>query len=78
MANPDLPGTPPTEPMVPYNPATDIDINAREAEEALAASQAALDEARQEESQKVAANNDAASQALEALRAGEPLQDEPI
>ena len=78
MANPDLPGTPPEEPMVPYDPATDIERNTQAAQDALAASEAAAQEAAAEAAATVQADNDAVHAALEALRAGEPLQDEPI
>jgi hypothetical protein len=50
----------------------------REAEEAVAADEAARQQAKEETSLEMIAANEVVSQALEALRAGEPLQDEPI
>jgi hypothetical protein len=60
------------------DPELDPEINARKAEEALAASEAALQQEKNEAAMAIDVNNDAAAKAIEALKAGEPLQDEPI
>ncbi len=66
----------------PYEFEVDPDVDPvakqQEMEAELAASEAAAQEARDLAAEEIAANNDAAAKALDALRAGDPLQDEPI
>ena len=69
-------GPPPYE--FEIDPALDLEVKRQEAEAALAASAAEAQQQKDEAATLIAENNDPAEKALEALRSGEPLQDEPI
>lgn len=67
---------PPENPVDP--PPPDFEALAQAEQAKMDADVAARQEAKEQVAEEMAVNNDAVSKALDALRSGEPLQNEPI